>query len=355
MAASDREQILIKNIYYMLVYAFKVLQQKNYKDMETVRFDNAQNLFAAILAQGIGQQLKQGLYKEYIDQEGDLSVLHGKISFPGTIRNQIAHRQQLHCEYDELSENNLLNRIIKTTALILIDSNEVKKEYRQRLRSEMLFFSSIGEVEPSSIRWSDLRFHRNNQTYFMLIGICRLILNSMLQTEDDGSYKLAAFEDSQEMSHLYEKFLLEYYRREHPELKASTSQIRWALDDGLQASLPIMQSDIMLQRENSVLIIDAKYYAHNMQVQYNKRTIHSGNMYQIYTYVKNKEFELEKSSEPHKVSGMLLYAKTVDVIQPDSVFQMHGNQITVRTLDLYQPFEKIKQSLDGIAADHFEK
>lgn len=355
MAASDREQILIKNIYYMLVYAFKVLQQKNYKDMETVRFDNAQNLFAAILAQGIGQQLKQGLYKEYIDQEGDLSVLHGKISFPGTIRNQIAHRQQLHCEYDELSENNLLNRIIKTTALILIDSNEVKKEYRQRLRSEMLFFSSIGEVEPSSIRWSDLRFHRNNQTYFMLIGICRLILNSMLQTEDDGSYKLAAFEDSQEMSHLYEKFLLEYYRREHPELKASASQIRWALDDGLQASLPIMQSDIMLQRENSVLIIDAKYYAHNMQVQYNKRTIHSGNMYQIYTYVKNKEFELEKSSEPHKVSGMLLYAKTVDVIQPDSVFQMHGNQITVRTLDLYQPFEKIKQSLDGIAADHFEK
>lgn len=116
MAASDREQILIKNIYYMLVYAFKVLQQKNYKDMETVRFDNAQNLFAAILAQGIGQQLKQGLYKEYIDQKGDLSVLHGKISFPGTIRNQIAHRQQLHCEYDELSENNLLNRIIKTTA-----------------------------------------------------------------------------------------------------------------------------------------------------------------------------------------------------------------------------------------------
>lgn len=355
MAASDREQILIKNIYYMLVYAFKVLQQKNYKDMETVRFDNAQNLFAAILAQGIGQQLKQGLYKEYIDQKGDLSVLHGKIFFPGTIRNQIAHRQQLHCEYDELSENNLLNRIIKTTALILIGSNEVKKEYRQRLRSEMLFFSSIGEVEPSSIRWSDLRFHRNNQTYFMLIGICRLVLNSMLQTEDDGSYKLAAFEDSQEMSHLYEKFLLEYYRREHQELKASASQIRWALDDGLQASLPIMQSDIMLQRGNSVLIIDAKYYAHNMQVQYNKRTIHSGNMYQIYTYVKNKEFELEKSGEPHKVSGMLLYAKTVDIIQPDSVFQMHGNQITVRTLDLYQPFEKIKQSLDGIAADHFEK
>ena len=67
-------------------------------------------------------------------------------------------------------------------------------------------------------------------------------------------------------------------------------------------------------------------------------------MYQIYTYVKNKEFELEKSGEPHKVSGMLLYAKTVDVIQPDSVFQMHGNQITVRTLDLCQALDQIADS-----------
>lgn len=109
----------------------------------------------------------------------------------------------------------------------------------------------------------------------------------------------------------------------------------------------------MLQQENSVLIIDAKYYAHNMQVQYNKRTIHSGNMYQIYTYVKNKEFELEKSGEPHKVSGMLLYAKTVDVIQPDSVFQMHGNQIEVTTLDLYQSFSAIKKSLNNIVYNYF--
>lgn len=81
MAASDREQILIKNIYYMLAYAFKALQQKNYKNMETVQFDNAQNLFAVILAQGISQQLKQGLYKEYIDQEGASPCCTAKFPF----------------------------------------------------------------------------------------------------------------------------------------------------------------------------------------------------------------------------------------------------------------------------------
>lgn len=32
--------------------------------------------------------------------------------------------------------------------------------------------------------------------------------------------------------------------------------------------------------------------------------------------------------------------------------QMHGNQITVRTLDLYQPFNNIRQALDQIADSH---
>ena len=92
-----------------------------------------------------------------------------------------------------------------------------------------------------------------------------------------------------------------------------------------------------------------------MQVHFDKQTISSANIYQIFTYVKNKEYELSMKEKPHKVSGMLLYAKTQDEIQPDGIYQMSGNQITVRTLDLYQPFEKIKHSLDGIVADHFEK
>ena len=58
---------------------------------------------------------------------------------------------------------------------------------------------------------------------------------------------------------LYEKFILEYYKRHYPKLSVSASQIPWSLDDGMDDMLPIMQSDIHLQRENTVLIIDAKY------------------------------------------------------------------------------------------------
>ena len=65
------------------------------------------NLFAAILAKGIGRQLKQGLYREYLSHKDNLAAVHGKIDMPGTIRNQLARKRVLTCEYDDLSENNL--------------------------------------------------------------------------------------------------------------------------------------------------------------------------------------------------------------------------------------------------------
>ena len=151
--------------------------------------------------------------------------------------------------------------------------------------------------------------------------------------------------------HLYEKFLLEYYRKEHPELSANASQIAWQLDDSENQLLPKMQTDIMLSQGNNILIIDAKYYSHMTQQQYGTNTLHSNNLYQIFTYVKNKEFELRKLE--HTVSGMILYAQTDEYIIPNNTYQMSGNQISVRALNLNQDFSGIAHTLDDIIQNSF--
>ena len=345
------KSILINNIYHMLSYAFQILTQENYDDVAIESFDEMYDLLAAILAKGIGIQLKQGLYREYINRQEELSVLRGKINMSGMIKNQLVHKRVLACDFDNLSENNLFNQIIKTTVILLLKNAKLKTEYKDDLKKKMLFFSNVDIVEPSSIRWSSIRFQRNNQTYRMLISICQLILEGMLMTTDTGEYRLASFLDEQRMCRLYEKFILEYYNRHYPELKVSASQIPWSVDDGVRTMLPMMQSDIHLQKDNTVLIIDAKYYNHTTQVQYNKHTLHSNNMYQIFTYVKNRDYEF--GEEEHTVSGMLLYAKTEEEVQPNHVYQMHGNQISVRTLDLNLPFVDIAGQLNQIAESHF--
>ncbi len=87
-----------------------------------------------------------------------------------------------------------------------------------------------------------------------------------------------------------------------------------------------------------------------MQVQYDKATLHSGNIYQIFTYVKNQD-----AVGAGNVSGMLLYAKTDEDITPDSSYIMGGNRISVKTLDLNKDFSLIALQLDKIAEDHILK
>ena len=59
----------------MLSYAFTTLNQGGYESVEKEQFENIHNLFAAILAKGIGRQLKQGLYREYLNRKENLSVV----------------------------------------------------------------------------------------------------------------------------------------------------------------------------------------------------------------------------------------------------------------------------------------
>ena len=75
---TEDKGILIKNIYYMLTYAFQVLRQTNYEEIEAEQFDEIQDLFAAILSKGIGQQLKQGLHREYIAVSETRTSLRGR-------------------------------------------------------------------------------------------------------------------------------------------------------------------------------------------------------------------------------------------------------------------------------------
>ena len=341
--------IRIQNIYYMLAYAFQVLNEHGYKSIATEDFDNTAELCAAILTRGIKIQIKRGLGKEYMSRTESLASLRGKIDITESIKTQALQRRQLVCSYDEFSVNSFMNRIIKSTMLLLLRADIVKTR-KKELKKLLVYFDDVDPIDLHSVNWN-MQYNRNNQTYRMLIGICYLIIKGLLQTQSDGTTKLMDFLDEQRMHRLYEKFILEYYRKEYPQIIANASQIPWQLDDDMGAMLPVMQTDIMLSYGEKTLIIDAKYYAHTTQLQYDKHTLHSGNVYQIFTYVKNKEAEL--ADRPHEVSGILLYAKTDEDIYPENEYWMSGNRIEVRTLNLDGDFSMIKAQLDGIVQKYF--
>ena len=101
-------------------------------------------------------------------------------------RGYVRPQRLQESEYDELSENNLLNQILKTTVMLLLRHAKVDQEYKNDLKKEMLFFSNVDTIDPTTIRWSAIRFQRNNNTYRMLISLCQLVLEGMLKPCRDG-------------------------------------------------------------------------------------------------------------------------------------------------------------------------
>lgn len=349
---SNYKGIFIKNIYYMLSYAFKNLRQDNNIDnIQSEEFENIEELFATILEKGISNIIKQGLYKEYIPQSEDLHTLRGKINFSQSIKKNTLMRKKLFCNFDEFSENTLLNQILKSVILLLLKEN-IKKEIKKSLKKILIHLALVDKINLKSVKWSTISYQKYNTTYEMLINICRFFLENSLLTEEKGEIKVRKYFDEKSINYLYEKFVLEYYRKHFKELQACSKEIKWNFTASEEAKkyLPKMQSDIMLSHENNHLIIDTKFYGKTLQKQYDKESYHSSNFYQIFSYVKNKE-----SVSSGNVSGMLLYAHTENNETPEHDFMWHENKISVRVLDLNTDWKNIQEKLDKIAHDFIAK
>ena len=334
----------------MLSYAFQELRKNNYNDIVNKEdFENIMDLFAEILYRAISEQLKQGLYKEYVEKQEALSVLRGHLDICGTINNIIQCKKNLNCKYDELSVNNLYNSILKSTMQLLIFCFDVNNKRRKQLRSLLPYFVDIDEVNLRCIKWNAFRFQRNNRSYRVLMNICYFIVDGMLMTTETGDLHMPTFSE-EHLNKLFEKFVLNYYRRNYPNLKANADYIKWNISNsedsiGLEL-LPSMKSDITLHAENHTLVIDTKYYSKMTQVQYGQSRLHSNNLYQIFAYVNNVDKEHRGN-----VSGMLLYAQTTEDVIPKFDAIINGNRIMVRTLDLNQKFDSIKFQLNDIIKD----
>jgi 5-methylcytosine-specific restriction enzyme subunit McrC len=181
----------------------------------------------------------------------------------------------------------------------------------------------------------------------MLLNICYLVVEALLPTTQQGVSKLTRFKDDH-LHRLFEKFVYEYYRKHYSGLRVSAAYIAWHVDDGVIDLLPDMKSDITLESGEKMLIIDTKYYGHALQTNslFNTQSIHSGNLYQIFSYVKNRDIH-----HTGNISGVLLYAKTDDEITPDQRYLMDGNRISVKTLDLDKHFAGIRTQLDIIVSE----
>lgn len=342
------KNISIENIYWMMAYAFRNINEKAIKQMSNEKFKNIYDLFSVMMTQELNKQVKRGLNNEYIDKKEETSTIKGKIDLNNLMKNSYKKNSKVVCEFDDYSRNFYLNQIVKTACCYLLRSNRIKDKNKAiKLKKVLIYLDGIEELNPKFIDWNSIKYNKFNSSYKILINISYLIIKGLLMSGKDGQFDYREYIDDQQMHKLYEKFILEYYRYHYSDLMPSVSQIDWNVKDNEYIYLlPKMQTDITLHRGSRSLIIDAKYYSDMYQNNplFDRETFKSNHLYQIYTYVKNAD-----KNNSGKVSGMLLYVKTDNNDKQYAEYKMGKNKIAICNLDLSINFDYVQKQLNKIA------
>lgn len=344
---SKYANIPILNIYYMIAYAFSVIDLLDEADVAGEEFESAGDMLAFVFGKCLSRQIKRGLERSYAEMEESIPTIRGRVDVRATITPPESTLGYARCRFAEYCEDTPLNRVLKTTLLFLLRQEQVSVERKAELRRILPLLSGIGE-EPDvrKIRWGGLSYHRNNRSYRFLMGLCYLILHDLINTEEDGPVRMVDFEDSRRMHDLYERFILSYFQTHYRGL-LSAGAPKLKIDESEDASpfLPTLRTDVVLESNDAVLVIDAKYYSKVFAERYGKESLRSNNIAQIFQYT----VLMSDKKQGKKASGMLLYAKAKNTYFSSARWSSHGHDFEARVIDLSQRFDVIKAQLDEVA------
>lgn len=339
--------IPIRNLYYLLCYAWNQLPQGDIVDIARAPTTELVDFFAFVLCEGIDHLRRRGLEQGYELREEELTGVRGRIDILPSARRFLVAHGRAACRFDELTPNTLPNRILKTTLRRLSNVSGLNDNLRKRVLVLHRDLRGVTETFLNSQAFRTVQLHANNRFYRFLLNVCDLIHGACLPDTNAGGYRFREFlRDERLMALVFQNFLFNFIRIELPQWSVGREHIVW---HGVMASeedrklLPRMETDISITRGNKHIIIDAKYYQNTLTERFGTQKVHAGNLFQMWAYLTNVQQPTGTC-----VGGMLVYPRVDQTLRCQFLIQDYP--LTVATIDLAQPWENIHAELSELFA-----
>jgi 5-methylcytosine-specific restriction enzyme subunit McrC len=336
-------EIPIANIYYLLCYAWDVLEEKEtLADVDVVDSTDLLDLFARVLVNGTRRLLRRGLDRGYLPRDDEISGVRGKVLVTQTLRRNLLQQGQAACAWDELEYDTSPNRILKTTLMSLRTAHELNTNTRSDVNDLLRWLAPVQAIELRSEHFRRVQLHRNNRIYGFLLHVCEFIHEHSLPTERGTRRRFRDFVRDR-LWKLFQDFVLNFYKRELPAWHVSSFYINWQMvepNEDAKTLVPRMETDVCLHRLGRAIILDTKFYAQALKgVDHWVARLNPSNLYQLFTYLRQQAI---MPGWDH-AEGVLLYPRTTRDFLLE--FTTHGHRIRALTLDLAQPWQKIHDAL----------
>lgn len=337
-------RIPIRNIYYLLSYAWDKLDEADLADAGVDDYEEVANLLGKVLVNGCRYLFKRGLYRSYQEKQEEITGIRGKLLLNESVNGLSFQNKKAWCQFDELSHNVLPNQIMKSTVGRLLRTDQIEDDLHEELKEAYSRFSDVEEVNLQLYHFLKVQIHRNNAFYGFLIQVCRLIFESSSLDESGKRYQFRDFtRDHSKLARLFEAFVFNFYRREQNHFKVKSPNFRWPYTSEVEEYnrlLPSMNTDIVLEDEKRIIIIDTKFYSSTLarRSDFDSVSFKSPNLYQIFAYMQHIP-----NPENKAVEGMLLYPNVGDSIHATYTWQ--DQLLTFKTVDLNGEWREIRRTL----------
>ncbi|WP_298437401.1 5-methylcytosine-specific restriction endonuclease system specificity protein McrC [Geobacter sp.] len=337
--------IPIRNIFYLLSYSWDLLEEAEELAVETEELPQVADLLARLLIHGTQRLLRRGMDRGYLLQTEVLSTLRGRVNFGTSIRKLLLDQGKAQCDFEEFLPDLLHNRILKTTLQALAGTEGLASRQRMDLHTLLRRMEGISHLQLRKAHFSEVRLHRNNAHYRLLMHLCELVYDNLLVNEQSGQRTFRDFlRDERQMSRLFERFVANFYRKETDWNVSPQEQIPWDTSTPCDL-LPEMNADAVLRSPGRTLVVECKFYQETLQSGRwsEKPKLRSQHLYQLSAYVENLRSRLPADCE---LEGILVYPVVNTCLQEDLL--LAGKQMKVRTLELNAPWEQVANQLIGI-------
>jgi 5-methylcytosine-specific restriction enzyme subunit McrC len=335
-------RIPIRNLYYLLCYAWDVLPESSVAQVGIERIETGMDLLSRVLINGVTHLRRRGLMRDYAAREDEVAGVRGKLHVAETLKRHLLVNARTHCAFDELEFDTLPNRIVKATLRLLSTSSAVDVNLRSELAGLYHSLGGVSDLALTRSAFAHVQLHRNIAFYALLLSVCRFAYESALPEEGGASSTFRDFErDERRMRELFQAFAFNFFKREQGRYQVESRQVKWSVtadDPGALEWLPRMQTDIVLTSKDRTIIIDTKFYAEAFQSsRFGGEKVRSEHLYQMMSYVVNWRHGI---GQPE---GILLYPTVRREF--DFQFRICGIPIRVCSIDLDQRWPRIREGL----------
>ncbi len=275
--SESERSIILKNLIFMLSYT----KNLDIKTNDNAKLSAEKNPFIEILirefATSLFESLKRLTPKRYVREEENLNYLKGKIKFSENIRYNCTNQAKFYCEYDEFSENNLLNQLFLFVSTCLY--NIANSSYNKKtLKFIINYYSDISFVRFDKFKVRKIKLTRNQELFKKPFNLAKMFVEKT--SVDLSKNKFENITLVWDMNKLFEEYIFELIKRKIPDCKATAQKTKRLLVRKKESKIETRRDtrvDILLQ--NPQIIIDTKYKKFT-----NFDDISSADIYQVTTY-----------------------------------------------------------------------